>query len=534
MIHPVGDSGKAESWRHALGPTAYPRNIVTSAVKDKQGAQVPTERNVHGFASVLNPEKSPRDGWTDSLQDATLPDTKNFGKTHFGYLITPDNNGAAVLRHLLLAAWWLACVSSVQAGDWPHWRGPFFNGSSEETGLPEQWSRTDGVAWSVTLPGAAAATPVIWEDRVLLSGADAARDRLQAMCVSRKTGQILWQHDVAQGVSKDYRSNFAASSPVTDGRQAIFFYGSGELVAYGLDGKPQWARNLAHDYGPFAFMWTFSSSPLLYNGKLYVQVLQRDEPVEGRGLAGRFNESYLLALDPQTGKTLWRQVRPSQAVAESREAFTTPVPATVGGQTQLLVAGGDALSAHDPQTGKELWRWGTWNPERLPHWRLVPSPVAGDGSVLACAPKRSPIYAIRAGGSGLLDDDCLAWVSRQARGLSSDVPTPAFYDGDFFILSDVRKNLSRVEPQTGQIKWTVPTPGNAKYEASPLAADGKLYLINFDGQVAVFRAADGQLLRTIPMDEPTKGEVVRSSITAAHGQLFIRTTRHLYCVGKER
>jgi len=437
-----------------------------------------------------------------------------------------------VLKRLFLASWLLTCVSPLPAGNWPQWRGPFFNGSTDETGLPEQWSRTDGVALRVTLPGAAASTPVIWEDRVLLTGTDSARDMLQALCVSRKTGQILWQHDVAQGISKDYRSNFASGSPVTDGQVAVFFYGSGELAAYGLDGKPRWARNIEDDYGPFAFFWTFSTSPLLHGGKLYVQVLQRDEAVEGRGLAGRFNESYLLALDPQTGKTLWRHVRPSQAVAESREAFTTPMPYTAGGKTQLLVAGGDALSAHDPETGRELWRWGAWNPDRIPHWRLVTSPVAGDGIVLACAPKRDPIYAVRAGGSGVLGDDCLAWVSRDAKQVSADVPTPAFYEGDFFVLSDVRKSLSRVEPQTGKVRWSVPTPGNAKYEASPLAADGKLYTINFDGQVAIFRAADGQLLRTIPMDEPANGEVVRSSISAAHGQLFIRVTRHLYCVGK--
>lgn len=435
-------------------------------------------------------------------------------------------------RQLLLVSWLLALASSTQAGDWPQWRGPFFNGSTDETGLPEQWSRTEGVAWSTALPGVAASTPVTWQDHVLLSGTDSAKDMLQAMCVNRKTGKVLWQHDVAKGISKDYRSNFASASPVTDGRVAIFFFGSGELVAYSLDGKPRWARNIEDDYGPFAFQWTFSSSPLLFNGKLYVQVLQRDEPVNGRGLAGRFNESYLLALDPQTGKTLWRHVRPSQAVAESRESFTTPMPYTVGGATQLIVAGGDALTAHDPETGKELWRWGTWNPERIPHWRLVTSPVAGDGIVLASAPKREPIYAVKAGGSGVLGDDCLAWVSREAKEVSTDVPTPAFYDGDFFVLSDVRKNLSRVEPKTGKVKWTVPTPGNAKYEASPLAADGKLYTINFDGQVAIFQAADGKLLRTIPMDEPANGEVVRSSIVAAHGQLLIRTTRHLYCVGK--
>jgi outer membrane protein assembly factor BamB len=163
----------------------------------------------------------------------------------------------------------------------------------------------------------------------------------------------------------------------------------------------------------------------------------------------------------------------------------------------------------------------------------VTSPVAGDGIILACAPKRDPIYAVKAGGSGPLDDRWLAWVSREAREVSSDVPTPAFYDGDFFVLSDLRKSLSRVEPKTGKVKWTVATPGNAKYEASPLAADGKLYTINFDGQVTIFRAADGQLVRTIPMDEPANGEVVRSSISAAYGQLLIRTTRHLYCVGKE-
>lgn len=437
-------------------------------------------------------------------------------------------------KSLLFACWLSICVSPVQGGNWPQWRGPFFNGSSDETGLPDEWSRTENIAWSVTLPGAAASTPVIWENRVLLSGVDAARDTLQAVCLDRKTGQILWQHDVGRGIGRDHRSNYASGSPATDGRLAVFFYGNGRLVAFGLNGQRLWTRNLEDDYGAFAFLWTFASSPLLFDGKLYIQVLQRDEPVEGRGLAGRFNESYLLALDPATGKTLWRHVRPSRAVLESREAFSTPIPHTVDGTAQLLVVGGDDLTGHDPETGRELWRWGTWNTERIPHWRLVPSPVAGDGVILACAPKRDPIFAVRTGGSGLLDDDFVAWTTREAKEVSTDVPTPAFYDGDFFVLSDVRRTLARVDARTGQVKWVVPTPGRAKYEASPLAADGKLYTINFDGQVAIFRATDGELLRTISMDEPTQGEMVRSSIVAAHGQLFIRTTRHLYCVGKGR
>ena len=224
-------------------------------------------------------------------------------------------------------------------------------------------------------------------------------------------------------------------------------------------------------------------------------------------------------------------LRPSDAVAESREAFSTPIPFEHGGRKEILVVGGDVLTGHDPATGQELWRWGTWNPGRVPHWRLVPSPVAGGGVILACAPKRDPIYAIKAGGTGALKDDGVAWVSRDVREVSSDVPTPAFYDGDFFVLSDVRKRLARVEAKTGKVKWDVATPGSAKYEASPLVADGRVYTINFAGEVSIFNAGNGELVRTIAMDEAGKGEVVRASVVAAGGQLFIRTTRTLYCVG---
>jgi outer membrane protein assembly factor BamB len=131
-----------------------------------------------------------------------------------------------------------------------------------------------------------------------------------------------------------------------------------------------------------------------------------------------------------------------------------------------------------------------------------------------------------------LDDNAVAWVSRDVREVSSDVPTPAFYDGDFFILSDLRKALSRVEPKTGKVKWTIATPGGAKYEASPLAADGKIYLIDHSGEVAEIDAATGNVLRRIAMDKAGGKEVVRASIVAAHGKLFIRTTRKLYCIGK--
>ena len=132
---------------------------------------------------------------------------------------------------------------------------------------------------------------------------------------------------------------------------------------------------------------------------------------------------------------------------------------------------------------------------------------------------------------GPLDNSAVAWNTRDTRAVTSEVPTPACYDGDFFVLSDSRKSLMRLESRTGKVKWIIRTPGTAKYEASPLVGDGKIYLINFDGQAAILRADDGQLLHLIAMDDPTEGEMVRSSIIAAHGHLFIRTTRRLYCVG---
>jgi outer membrane protein assembly factor BamB len=433
---------------------------------------------------------------------------------------------------LLLA---LMGASVVQAADWPHWRGPHFNGSTDEKGLPSKWSTTEGVAWSIDLPGSSAATPIIWQDRVFLSGVDTARDTLTATCYDRTSGRRLWQHDIAQGTSRDKKSTYAAPSPTTDGRIVVFFYSNGHLVCFDLEGQRKWARNIQEDYGPFAFQWTFSSSPVLFGGKLFLQVLQRDVPVRGQGLVDKKNESYLLAMDPETGKTLYRQIRPSKAQAESHEAFTTPIPCAINGAQQLVIAGGDALTGHDLQTGQELWRWGTWNPRRIGHWRLVPSPVAGGGVVLACAPKGDPIYAIKPNGTGVLDDTAIAWTSADdVREVSADVPTPAFYEGDFFVLNDLRKHLSRVEPATGKVKWTISTPGKAKYEASPLAADGKIYLISHGGEAAVIDAATGAVLHEVLMDEPTNREVVRASISAAHGQLFIRTTRHLYCIGQGR
>jgi outer membrane protein assembly factor BamB len=414
-------------------------------------------------------------------------------------------------------------ATSAFAADWPQLRGPDFNGSTPETNLPTTWSQTENIEWCVDLPGPSSATPIVSGDHVFVSSTNPTNDTLLAMAFDRKSGELLWQHTVGEGIRKDTRSTFAAPTPATDGQVVIFFYGNGDMFAYDFDGKQLWKKNV----GPFAFGWTFSTSPLLYGGKLYMQILQN------RGASGQ-TESYILAMDPRTGSELWKQSRPSEAVGESLEAFNTPMPYELDGRKQLLVNGGDAVTGHDLDTGKELWRWETWNPKKEGHWRLVPSPVAGDGVVLLCAPKNSPVYALPTNKSGRLSDDDLLWVSHDERNVSSDVPTPAFYRGDFFILSKDRRALSRVEPKTGKIKWSTTLESRQALEASPLAADGKVYLLNFDGEATVVDSEDGKILSVIPMEakENLGAELIRSSIIAAHGKIFIRTNTKLYCIGK--
>jgi outer membrane protein assembly factor BamB len=425
----------------------------------------------------------------------------------------------------------IAAAAGLRAENWPHWRGPHFDGSTTEQGLPVEFSRTNNVRWVADLPGPSAATPIVWNNRVFLSSLDSKSKTLHAIALDRKAGKELWNHEIAPAYSEGVRSSLASPSPTTDGKLVYFYYGTSDLVAFDFDGKKIWSRNIQNDYGQFAYMWVYSSSPTLYDGKLYIQVLQRDVPVHGRGRKDGPIDSFLLALDPQTGKELWKHVRPSDAHGESHEAYSTPIPFEFAGRRELLVTGGDCITGHDAATGAELWRWGTWNPERVTHWRLVPSPVAGGGVVLACAPKGSPVYAFKAGAKGTLKDSDLAWIS-QEREISSDVCTPLFYRGRFYVLDGDRRTIARVNPATGKPDWIGELGTRAKIESSPTGADGKIYFQDFCGNVFIVDAGEQfKLLRTIPMAEAGE-DTLRSTIAVSQGNLFLRTGSKLYCVGR--
>jgi outer membrane protein assembly factor BamB len=435
----------------------------------------------------------------------------------------------------------LALVLAFVPQDWPQWRGPSFDGASEVAGLPRELALAEHLRWAADLPGPSAATPIVLGDAVYASAAVEEAGLLLALCLDRGSGELRWEDAAGSGYQPrgkgsktriDPRSDYASPSPVAHADGVVFLFGNGDLVSYDRTGARRWARNLQKDYGDFAFQWTFGASPLLYEGRLVLPVLQRDQPTDGSPSAAPI-PSFLLALELASGKELYRVTRPAPAKMESLESYATAVPCRVSDASLLLVVGGDVLTGHDPATGAELWRWGTWNEgHREPWWRIVPSPVVGAGRVLVCAPKRAPVYAITLGGRGTLGPEALAWRSEgRPNPVSSDVPTPLFYRGRFFVLSEGGK-LSRVVPETGAVEWTVELPERSPFEASPTGADGRVWTVSHDGVLIGVEAESGALATRLALaaDEEASAPI-RASVAAAHGALFVRTNERLLCLG---
>jgi outer membrane protein assembly factor BamB len=235
--------------------------------------------------------------------------------------------------------------------NWPQWRGPNLDGSSNEKNLPVKWSKTENVTWSLPMPSRSGSTPIIWGERVLLNVADG--DNLELWCLTRDKGEVLWKKPITGGNFKINKQNMSSPSPVTDGKSIYIMTGTGIVKAFDFDGKQLWERDIQKDYGKFGLNWGFGSSPLLYNDSLYINVLhgmKTDDP------------SYVLRIDAKTGKTLAKVERPTTAQVESPDAYTTPTVAKAGNRLELIVSGGDLITGHDLGTMQELWRADVLNP----------------------------------------------------------------------------------------------------------------------------------------------------------------------------
>ena len=397
------------------------------------------------------------------------------------------------------------------AEDWPQWRGPTLNGISTEKDLPVHWSTTENVAWKLAMPSRSGATPIVWGNNIFLNVADG--DDLYLWCVDKAKGALVWKRLIAHGNYRINKQNMSSPSPVTDGKSVYVMTGVGVLKGFDFSGNELWMRDIQKDYGKFGLNWGYASSPLLSEDSLYVQVLH--------GMKTQ-DPSYLMRIDKKTGKTLWRVIRPTDAVRESPDSYTTPTLLRYDNHVEIVVAGGDCVTGHDPATGEELWRGTGFNPDKNPNYRVIASPVVQEDVVYVPTRVR-PLIAFRAGGRGDISQSHKLWSFMNG----PDVPTPVT-DGQYFYSVNDRGILWCLDAKTGQEIWGRQRIKPAIYSSSPVLADGKIYVTNEDGLTTVIKA--GPKFEVLAENDLSDYTLSSPAISGRH--IFMRTAQFLYSIGK--
>jgi outer membrane protein assembly factor BamB len=302
----------------------------------------------------------------------------------------------------------------------------------------------------------------------------------------------------------------ATPSPVTDGKHVWVMTGTGTLSCFDFQGKLIWQTDIVKDYGAFGLLFGYASSPLLHQGRVYLQVLHgmnTDDP------------SYVLAFDALSGKTLWKVERPTDAISESPDAYSTPLLSMANGRTELIVSGGDYVTGHDLASGKEQWRAAGLNPDKAGNYRIIASPlVAGD--VLLVPTRRRPLTAFRlASAAGAAPRRLWSTVN------GPDIPTPTT-DGERLYIVDDRGIVSCLRVEDGTVIWDRQRLEPGTYSASPVLADGRIYTTNEEGTTTVLKAGgDFEILSVNKLNDYTL-----ASPAVVGGQIFLRTSNYLYCL----
>lgn len=412
------------------------------------------------------------------------------------------------------------------AENWPQWRGPDANGVSHEENLPTRWTDEDNVAWRAPLEGLGTSSPVVWEDKIFLTtqlgtgpidrrgaqfpGAPFARDygtdeneaRFVVYAFRRSDGELLWRYELAaegELPAVHYKHSLASPSCVTDGESVYAWVGTGQLVALSMEGKLQWKRHLGEEYAPFDILWGHGSSPALYGNLLY---LLCDHPAR----------AYLLALDKRTGKEIWKTER-----GTGLRSYSTPYVLRRTDGDELIINSSHRIEAYQPETGELLWHAGE------PTTLAIPMPVSNDGVLYASRGYSSgPHASIRGGGKGDVSASHVRW--RFPTG-APYVSSLLYYRGLIYMANE-HGIVAALDSETGEPVWRERLDG--VFTASPVAADGRIYLTEERGRTFVIEA--GRAFRIVAENE--LHERTLASLAISQGQIFIRTDLHLFCIGE--
>ena len=437
--------------------------------------------------------------------------------------------------------------------NWPQWRGPLGTGVAPEANPPVQWSETEHIKWKVKIPGSGSATPIVWGNRIFIQTAIPTGKKSQPaaqgtptpppqppppaspnpgpglserrpsgrggmniskpteayqfviLCLDRQIGTVLWQQVAREEVPhegfKAGDGSFASASPVTDGESVFAYFGSRGLHAYSVEGKPLWNQDL----GRMRIVMGFGegSSPVLYHDTL---VVNWDH--EG--------DSFITALDKKTGKTLWKNTRPE------RTSWATPLVVEQDGKPQVIVSASGRVRCYDLANGNLIWECGGLTRN------VIPTPVAGNGNVYAMSGfQGTALLAIRLGREGdLTGTDAIAW----SYGKNTPyVPSPLLAGNRLYFFSNNREILSCFDAKNGKpLIDAQKIEGLQGVYASPVSAQGRVYLVGRNGVTVVIKQSDQlEVLATNRLDEGFDASPV-----PVGRELLLRGHEYLYCIAE--
>jgi len=426
------------------------------------------------------------------------------------------------------------------AGHWPQFRGKDAAGVSDGANLPDAWDAAagKGVIWKTRIPGLAHSSPVVWGDQVFVTTAvsslpnatfkpglygdgtaseDTTVQKWQLLSLDRKTGRVQWQRTAYEGVPKEKRhikATYANATPATDGKHVAAFFGSQGLYVYDLAGTLKWKRDLGRlDAGAYddpSYEWGNASSPILYQDLVIVQCDQQ-------------KDSFLIALRLSDGEIAWKASRDEQP------SWATPTvfPGSGKGGAELVTNAPKFIRGYDPKTGRELWRLGRSSNI------TAPTPIFDGDLIVVMSGRRpnAPIFVLKAGAQGDItlpegatSGGSVVWTKEKA---GSYMPTPIAYGGHLYVLKN-QGILSCYDLRTGELRYEQRLPDvTSGFSASPVAADGKLYLPSEDGEILVVKAGPSfALVGRNPMGQP-----LMATPAISGRMLLVRGERELVAIG---
>jgi outer membrane protein assembly factor BamB len=449
---------------------------------------------------------------------------------------------------VVLAGYLAAASSAVRAAgpehagtSWPQFRGTHAAGVADGADLPDAWDAAadKGILWKTRIPGLAHSSPVVWGDQVFVTTAvsslpnatfkpglygegtaseDKSVQKWQLLSLDRKTGKVQWERTAYEGVPKEKRhikATYANSTPATDGKHVAAFFGSQGLYVYDLAGKLLWKRDLgridAGAYDDASYEWGNASSPILYDALVIVQCDQQ-------------KDSFLVALRLSDGEVAWKASR------DELPSWATPtvVPGAGKDAAELVTNAPKFIRGYDPKTGKELWRLGRSSNI------TAPTPVFDGDLIVVMSGRRpnAPIFVLKAGAQGDItlpegatSGGSIVWTKEKA---GSYMPTPIVYGGQLYVLKN-QGILTCYDLRTGELRYEQRLPDvTSGFSASPVAADGKLYLPSEDGEILIVKAGPSfALVGRNPMGQPLM------ATPAISGRLLlVRGERDLVAIGR--